>query len=489
MTDEHATSDELLDLALSQLDDSAVSTQDPKRVGDHVAECVACRVRLTRLRRAGGFEEPSDAVLDRIVADSPGLTDEVRTFIASASSAEPSPGEVWRVGLGDALLVWVRRIVNDSTVDVIPLAFDTEMADSESLFVPALATPLQVPLVALIGVRTHIHRDAFLNKLGVLNISESVEEIMAAAREGRPHAVAHVGPPIQAPGDRRIEFRQLMSDLLGDLSPIAYTARLKEHGRQEGSPGEVARQRVGSVTIESASAAVASEPDAARYDQNALFERLTAELTERLDTSVICLPSGHLTQETEAGKFAAFFKVHYIDTSVLVVLFDHEGEHLPEPDQAADGVASILEAEVDVQGIAVASPRDLSRALFMTRANLRPALELPTGTRSAAKATILGHTLVDTLVKFLDGEPAKWEVLERGRAQLPDFDIRAVARDHAQAALNGVRKTAGRSPQPEKKEAWGSLGDEVADTVSQFVNAARSGDLSTSLEILGLEER
>lgn len=110
------------------------------------------------------------------------------------------------------------------------------MADSESLLVPALATALQVPLVALIPVRTHIHRDAFLNKLGVLYISESVEEIITAAREGRPHDVADVGAPIEGPEDRRIEFRQLMGDLLGDLSPIVYAARLKEHGDRERTP-------------------------------------------------------------------------------------------------------------------------------------------------------------------------------------------------------------------------------------------------------------
>lgn len=490
MTDEHATSDELLDLALSQPDDTAAPTGELARVGNHVSECVACRVRLTRLRRAGGFDEPSGSVLNRIVADSPVLTDDARTFVTTASRAEPEPGEVWRVGVDDAVLVWVRRIVSGSTLDVVPLAFDTEMADSESLLVPDLATALQVPLVALIPVRTHIHRDAFLNKLGVLYISESVEEIITAAREGRPHDVADVGAPIEGPEDRRIEFRQLMGDLLGDLSPIVYTARLKEHGDRERTPGEVARQRVESLTLQPTTAGpVVHEDDVARLDQDALFVGLNADLTERLGPSVICQPCSHLSHETDAGMFAAFLKVHYIDTSVLVVLFHHEVHHLPEPHQASQGVASMLQVEVDVQGVAVASSRDLDRAMFMTRANLRPALELPAGTRSAATAAILGHTLVDTLMKFLDGEAALWETLERAQAQVPDFDIRGVARDHAQTALDAVRRTGARSPQAAKKEAWGSLGDDLADTISQFVNAARSGDLPTGLELLGLEER
>jgi hypothetical protein len=106
MTDVHATSDELLDLALSQPDDTAAPTGELARVGSHVSECVACRVRLTRLlRRAGGFEEPSGSVLNRIVADSPVLTDDARTFVTTASRAEPEPGEVWRVGVDDAVLV------------------------------------------------------------------------------------------------------------------------------------------------------------------------------------------------------------------------------------------------------------------------------------------------------------------------------------------------------------------------------------------------
>lgn len=249
MTEKHARSDELLDLALSQGDATAALTPDLGRVATHVTECVACRVRLTRLRSADGFEDPSDSILDAIVADGPVLTDDARTFITSASRSEPEPGDVWRVGVDDAVLVWVRRIVSDSTVDVVPLAFDVEMADSESLLIPALSTALQVPLVALIPVRTQIHRDTFLNKLGVLYISESVEEIITAAREGRAHALAAVGTPIESSDDRRIEFRQLMGDLLGDLTPIVYTERLKGDRDRKLTLGEAARQRVESTTV------------------------------------------------------------------------------------------------------------------------------------------------------------------------------------------------------------------------------------------------
>jgi hypothetical protein len=490
MTDEHASSDELLDYALSQLDASTTPTEQSARIETHVSGCVACRVRLTRLQRAEGYEEPSDSIIDQIVANGPVLTDDVRTFLTSASREEPESGDVWRVGVDDALLVWVRRLVNSSTVDVIPLVFDTEMADSESLLIPAVATTLQVPLAALIPVRIQIHRDAFLSKLGTLNINESVESIITAAREGRLHDVTSVGTPITGPEDRRIEFRQLVNDLLGDLTPIVYTEHLNGHGENQETPGETTRQRVEAATAQPAAPGSGKRyPDTSSRGRESLVAAVRADLTNRLGPSVICQPCETFSNATEAGTFTALLKVHYIDTSVLVVLFSHPNEHLPEPSQASAGVVSMLQLEADVNGVALASYRDLDHAMFMTRANLRPAFELPGGTRSDATATITGHALVDTLVKFLDGEAAIWETLERAQVRLPDFDVRAVARTHATKALTVVRKSGARSPQPAKREAWGNLDEDIVEAISQFVTEARNGDIESALALLGLDEQ
>ena len=506
MRDQHPTSDELLDLALA----APIGQDGPESVESaesgefaavraHLSDCVACRVRFTRLQRAGGIEEPSESVLARLVADSPVLTGDIRTFVSTVSRDPVQPGEVWKVGVDDAVLVWVRRIVNPSTVDVIPLVFDTAMADNESILIAAGRTPLAMPLAALTSIRIQIHHDTFVNKLGMLDIAGPVEAVLAASRTGQPHQVADVGLPIEDRDDPRIEYRQLINDILSDLTPVAYAERREAETDHKLTPAERRRQRIeagltpgadlthdDSVQADSTNYGHTSSP-APAHDFAAIFDSVREELIERLDPTALCHRCNELSEQTDHGLFTALFKVHYIDATVLVVLFEHEQQVLPEPWQAAIGVASMLQVEVDVHGVAVASPNNLDDSILMTRADLRPALLLPHGTWSEATATITGHSLVETLMKFLDGEPAAWDLFERAETRLPEFDLETIARDHATTVLGEVRKS-GSMSQPAKKQSWTNMNEEVIDVVSAFVTAARNSEIEAALNLLGLDD-
>lgn len=503
MRDQHPTSDELLDLALAapigQDRPETAESDDFAAVRAHLSNCVACRVRFTRLQRAGGVDEPSEDVLSHLVAESPVLTDDIRTFISTVSRDPAQPGEIWKVGVDDPCLVWVRRIVNQSTVDVIPLVFDTSMADNESILIAAERTSLGTALAALTSIRIQIHHDTFVNKLGTLDIAEPVEQVLAAGRTGQPHHVREVGLPITGNDDPRIEYRQLINDILSDLTPVVYAERLKAEADQDLTPAERARQRIEVATTSEPGHLHGvlpnentTEDDGLRAQVrtpnfNVIFDELEQDLADRLGPTAICHRCNELSEQTDHGLFTALLKVHYIDTSVLVVLFDNEQHGLPEPWQASLGVESMLRVEVDVHGVAVASPNNLDDAILMTRADLRPALLLPHGTRSEATATITGHTLVDTLMKFLDGEPAAWELFERAESRLPEFDLESVARDHAAVVLGEVRKS-GSMSQPAKKQSWTNMNDEVVDVVSAFVAAARNNELQSALDLLGLDD-
>ena len=42
---------------------------------------------------------------------------------------------------------------------------------------------------------------------------------MSSARAGRAPGGVHTGPPIETEDDQRIEYRQVIADLLADLAP------------------------------------------------------------------------------------------------------------------------------------------------------------------------------------------------------------------------------------------------------------------------------
>lgn len=186
----------------------------------------ACLLDLIRAARIRGIwpdlPPPSEAIIQRLIDASPRLPEGLADIILSPRDGNPKPGEVWRAGRSEAVLVWVRRVFDDGVADVVPLVLDVEMADEETIFVAASATPFQMELAAMVALRAHINFGAFINRVGPLDIRAEVAEVMAAIREGRHPRGVRVGPPITDDWDRRIEYRCAVRDLLAGLSPDAW---------------------------------------------------------------------------------------------------------------------------------------------------------------------------------------------------------------------------------------------------------------------------
>lgn len=165
------------------------------------------------------FPPPSEHDLRRILSAAPPLPDGLADLIQAPRQGDPRPGEVWRVGRDEALLVWIRRVFDDGVVDVIPLVLDIELADEETVLIEADATPLACELAAMVALRTHVDLGAFLNRIGTTDIRSDVTEVMTATREGRQPNGVRVGPPVVDDGDSRIAYRQALRGLLYGLTP------------------------------------------------------------------------------------------------------------------------------------------------------------------------------------------------------------------------------------------------------------------------------
>lgn len=187
-------------------------------VARHLSKCLACRVHSARLRHALKPGGPGDDIVERILQASAAGPAVPAGLSSWRSPEQPQPGELWRIGQGEALLAWVRRVLDDE-VDVIPAVLDTELADSESVIIPASATELGTRLVLLAGVRGRVGLDAMTHRIGYIDAFAQVQETRMAAREGREPRNTVTGAPVTHPDDPRIYYRHVISDLLADLVP------------------------------------------------------------------------------------------------------------------------------------------------------------------------------------------------------------------------------------------------------------------------------
>lgn len=430
---------------LRELRDALLGTGDVTRVRAHLAKCLACRVRMARIARASELQTPTPNVVQRIVDASsvvPGAAD----VPTDRDEQEPEPGELWRVGRDEALLAWVRKNFHDGAVDIVPVVLDVELADEQTVIVAAALSPLPVELAAMTALRTHVHRDAFINRLGTLDITAQIEDVIAATRENRD-TTATVGPRIEFDDDDRIEYRQALRDLLDDFSPSNW-------------PTEASSDGVASV----GASPLAQLPGSDRSE-------LQSEIQYRIRTAY-CMDLPFDQFDIARGRsLRALFKVAYLNTSVVVVSVESLDDALSDQLALVRACQRAMESSPDADSVCVAERREEWGCVLYSCASMREALELPGG-RSVGPAPILtGYGVVDTLFKHLEGAAAAWEVTDSAPRDLGSVNIAEIAGRHAQNSVAGIESQGRSARQAAKKSTWSTLPTGLEERISRFITA------------------
>jgi hypothetical protein len=427
-----------LTLAASQ-DES----EEAAAVREHLAMCLICRVRADRLRHMTAPGSPSDDAIARILqASTPGPTVLARLTTA-CDDDPPRPGELWRVGRDEALLVWVRRVFAGAA-DVIPAVLDIELADQESVVVPSHASPMGMPLALLTGVRGHIGMPAFLERLGSIEMSAQVQEVMTASREGRTPDGVDVGLPIESHEDQRVEYRQVVADLLSDLAPSRWPNPASD------------------------------EPPESDYDE--LCTLLSQELPGRHHgTKVSAVPFRPVLAYGETSLWTCA-RVTYLDTSVIVAMLD--GAHLEEAllvTALANACLEVVHLEPDADAIAVTGKSSGWPTAVLRVPQLRTAFETPSGGRVPPRLKIEPLPVVDALAKFLDTQVTAWEETEPTAPKIQNLDFEQLALEAAIEAVGAVAAEGNRARIPAKQQAWTNLAEDLGPRIAAIIVSIAAG--------------
>ena len=432
---------------LSELRDAVFGAGDVAAVQAHIESCLGCRVRMARIRQHGGVVSAAPNVVQAVV-DASAVVPGVQALVSASADTEPEAGELWRVGDEDeALLVWVRRNFGDGAVDVVPVVLDADFADEYSVLVDPADSPLTVDLALLVSLRVHVHRAAFLDRIGSLDVSGRVEDVAAAIRAGAPVAGSSVAA-IVSDDDERIEYRQALRDLLADWSPSAWLSR--EHpSSPQSSPGG------GEASV----------------DGQAEIERMQHEVAARVE-SAWCLPvASDRFVFADGLVLTALFMVDFLDTAVFVGSVGSLTAALAVQDALLASCERATALHPDADAVCIVEVRDEWPCVLYSRASMRPAYELPAGRWSEPRPILEGFGLLDTLWKHLDGAVNVWDATERAARGSGPAAITDLASGHARAAIDRVRQQGRRALQPAKKVAWSGLPDDLHTRVGLFVAA------------------
>ena len=108
-------------------------------------------------------------------------------------------------GGGEATLVRIQA-VTPAAAAVVPVSFDTELADEHTRIVALDDSPLGLPLALHLDLEVTIDRDTLLDRLGALDVVGDAGAMIA-------------GPPVVSALDERIAYRQGLADRLALLAP------------------------------------------------------------------------------------------------------------------------------------------------------------------------------------------------------------------------------------------------------------------------------
>jgi hypothetical protein len=201
-----ATARHPLDTDLMDLVEGTLSPDAARSVEAHLAGCVLCRIKRQRLT--------NEAPIDFIDVHDVEIPSFGRIATVDVSPATALPGELWLTEGDEAVMVLVRKVLDPLLgLVVVPVTFDTEVADSGTVVLDATASPLGVPLAIY---------DAMVSSLPLYVLRNRVVPVrdvdLLNLAVGEPGVSR--GSALEGPGDPRHEVRQYIADRLTALSPV-----------------------------------------------------------------------------------------------------------------------------------------------------------------------------------------------------------------------------------------------------------------------------
>ncbi len=442
MTD-HPSTDELL---------TAATGDAVPETASHLKECRHCQVLVARLRDAdaASWDVPSEAPM-RLVQASPTIA--MTQPKHATNDTHPVTGDVWRTETPESLLVWVRKVVSKKTIDVIPLTLDVDLADDRTLIVPASETPWGCGASVFVDMRTHVHVDALKGKLAALDLAEDVQHVID---EEPQQATRPTGTPIASIEDQRLEFREVLRRELDRFVPSSWGRE-----RPDGASDPVADANL-------------------VVPENQLNYRIPG---------LTFLDISEQSAATTAGTMTSCRKVACLDAVVLICRLDSTEPllHLDVID-VARASRDLVAGEHDATAVAVFQPTPEQPTALFRRADMRPAIGIPSGQPADPVPYLFDLPLIDALFKHFDGYDVgtTWFGPER-LTSLAAVDVAKRASRHAAASATAVAKSGRAAIQPPKKAAFGRAHEHVP-AIEAFVEEVARGNVEQALAALKGDE-
>jgi len=186
------------------------------QVEGHIADCLLCRVRIGRLRRA-------DVHADHPIIGSvtvPSVSPKFLSLLAATNRpATVAAGQLWLAGDSTRTLVWIDEVnIADAYARVHAATFDIAGADDTAL-VHSLSD-LATDVAIFNSVAGTVPLSSLETYIADVDVRDDLQRVLNAAATGNVASGVRTGARMDGAIDERREFRQLLADSLAMLDPI-----------------------------------------------------------------------------------------------------------------------------------------------------------------------------------------------------------------------------------------------------------------------------
>lgn len=426
-------SDHLSDVELVEFADGALTRSQRAAVSSHLGECPWCQLRLGGVGDRPDLDPPADFRLNAAPTIPAALS-------AAFRSEQPAvaAGQLWRLERDGAADLGLVVDVDETYAVVVPVSFDTDMADAYSVVVSADDSPLGLALALFVSERTTVAVDVLAQMVGTLDMVEVTRRVHAAFREDRDVDFAPVGRPVLQASDRRLEYR---AALRGRFDVLGAPFRTGDYGNAAaGQPGDIEQ-------------AVVSRLEAMEW-----VETVSDVRAERIRAAVAPLQP--------------LVVANVFDVLVRVCL-SPSFEMLEDPEVSA--AIDVLALLSDCEMVAVVVPDGDLFTMILDPADISDPYVAPGGEpREGRWRTSEALPLELAFARLVDRYRPAFEPLGTDFLAPDELDVPALARAHAAEQIGDQR---GKSPRIEpKKVALHGLSTADADAVASLIVAAQTSD-------------